>query len=983
MLKIITAFSISIIVLIAIGIYAFQTTNDFKFSTESVRFSQNKITEAEKILGLVQRVESQQRLYIISGNKLFLKTYDLNRKELNQNLAFLNAKEQLQSQIIKDIQEKLDFVEKTIATYSSKGFEAAQTLVMTGEGERMMNRIRKDVDNFIQNENNFMSTQIELSRNHFSKTIRVILFSIFFTILIIVASLVFFIIDFKKRQAIQLELKESNQRFFKIFNKNPGAMILTNLSNYHIEFINDKFTHIFGFEEHEVIGKKSTELRIVTEDLQIQNYQEFLDTGSLNNIEINSKRKDGTNFWVSLSMELIELNEQKYILSTVFDIQDRKLMENKIKSLLDFQNVILDATNFSIITTSYPDGKITSFNAGAEAMLGFKAKEVLHKKSLVDFHLASELEERASRLSEELKIEVKPGGDVCYIKSRILNIKDTNEWTYVSKDGTLISVEASITTLRNTENNIVGYLCIAKDISDNKRAKDEIIRAKESAEQANILKETFLANMSHEIRTPMNAIIGFTDLLIKPELNPKEKDYIKTIKTSSENLLRIINDVLDISKIESGMMVFEQHPLSIKEVFSSLNNMLRKKAEDKQLKLEFKFDQNIPNIVLGDPTRLTQIIINCVGNAIKFTSKGSVFVFAKVLKEEHEHFDIEFSIKDTGIGIAADKLDLIFERFTQAETNTTRNYGGTGLGLSIVKQLVELQGGTISVESIEGEGTTFTFVLPFQKADENQQLISHSHHEIDLTELAKLKVLLVEDNPINIKFINSLFSENSLPKAEIAENGKIAIEKLKNSSYDIILMDIEMPEMNGYDTTVYIREELKLDIPIIAMTAHAMAGEKEKCVQLGMNDYLSKPINAKLLFEKMLYETSKKIEPPIPQKVEEQYINLDFLIESFNGNKALILEIIDSFLEQFPEDFTILENAVLEQNYLIIQKSSHKMKSTISVIGLTSLDDTLSQMEKLASESKNITSITNHFEKVKEVCHLALIQLEKERSKML
>ena len=217
--------------------------------------------------------------------------------------------------------------------------------------------------------------------------------------------------------------------------------------------------------------------------------------------------------------------------------------------------------------------------------------------------------------------------------------------------------------------------------------------AKQLAEESVILKEAFLANMSHEIRTPMNAIIGFTDLLLRKELPSQEPDYVQTIKRSGENLLRIINDILDVSKIDSGVMEFEEHPISIREVFNSLNIMLAQKAKDKKLELEFGFDANVPDTVLGDPTRLTQIILNLVGNAIKFTKAGGVYVFAKLLKEVRGLYQIEFSIKDTGIGIPSDKLQSVFERFSQAETHTTRNYGGTGLGLSIARQLVTLQGG--------------------------------------------------------------------------------------------------------------------------------------------------------------------------------------------------------------------------------------------------------------------------------------------------
>jgi len=401
----------------------------------------------------------------------------------------------------------------------------------------------------------------------------------------------------------------------------------------------------------------------------------------------------------------------------------------------------------------------------------------------------------------------------------------------------------------NMENTQRAVLNILEDYSE----------AKEKAEESTKLKESFLANMSHEIRTPMNAIIGFSDILSKRPLGDQEREYVQTIKTAGENLVNIINDILDISKIEAGMMAFEEVTFSVKEMFKSLHVMLMAKAKEKHLELMFVCDEDMPEILLGDPTRLTQIIINLAGNAIKFTQAGSVVVHAKVLKNNPaENAILEFSIQDTGIGILPDKLVHIFERFRQAESNTTRKYGGTGLGLSIAKQLVELQGGTLTVTSEFKIGSLFSFSIPYKKTLE----ILHEPEAIaknyNMEDLAKLNILVVEDNLLNVKLILSLFSEYNL-KIVVAENGSVGVEKLKEHNgvdsltapFDIILMDMEMPVMNGYEATTIIRNELNSTIPIIAMTAHAMAGEREKCLSLGMNDYISKPIHVNLLFEKM------------------------------------------------------------------------------------------------------------------------------------
>lgn len=404
----------------------------------------------------------------------------------------------------------------------------------------------------------------------------------------------------------------------------------------------------------------------------------------------------------------------------------------------------------------------------------------------------------------------------------------------------------------NMENTQRAVLNILEDYSE----------AKEKAEESTKLKEAFLANMSHEIRTPMNAIIGFSDILFKGKLEEKEREYVKTIKSAGENLLTIINDILDISKIEAGMMTFEDHTFSVKEIFKSLNVMLMSKAEEKNLGLFFSCDDDVPENLFGDPTRLTQIIINLVGNAIKFTTKGNINVRAKVLNSNFKNNKngdtvVEFLVQDTGIGISKDKIEHIFERFRQAESHTTRKYGGTGLGLSIAKQLVELQDGKLSVESEFNVGSIFKFYIPYKKSVEVLSATDTTEKKYNMAKLSKLNILLVEDNRLNVKLILSLFSEYNL-QLEVAENGSIGIEKLKKNKFDIILMDMEMPVMNGYEAAAFIRNDIKSEIPIIAMTAHAMSGERERCLSLGMNDYISKPINANLLFEKM-YELTINI----------------------------------------------------------------------------------------------------------------------------
>jgi signal transduction histidine kinase/ActR/RegA family two-component response regulator len=375
--------------------------------------------------------------------------------------------------------------------------------------------------------------------------------------------------------------------------------------------------------------------------------------------------------------------------------------------------------------------------------------------------------------------------------------------------------------------------------------------ANEKLRESEQLKEQFLTNMSHEIRTPMNAIIGFADLLIKTKLNEKQIQFITAIRDSGQNLLGIINDILDFSKIQAGMLELENIPFSVRSLVASVHTLLESKAAAKNVAFLINCESKIPELVSGDPTRLTQVIVNLAGNAIKFTEKG--FVKLNVtLKETTENYClIEFRIEDSGIGIAAENLHTVFERFIQANADTTRKYGGTGLGLSIVKKLVELQGGKIEVASELGKGSTFTTTIPFEKASTGQlkgntsSPITNEHQQ-----LKGVRVLLAEDNKMNQLLAVEVLTRFGI-FTDVADNGKLAIEKSLQQKYDVILMDMQMAEMDGYQATAYIREELKQDVPIIAMTAHAMAGEREKCLSLGMNDYISKPFHTAELYEKI------------------------------------------------------------------------------------------------------------------------------------
>ena len=388
------------------------------------------------------------------------------------------------------------------------------------------------------------------------------------------------------------------------------------------------------------------------------------------------------------------------------------------------------------------------------------------------------------------------------------------------------------------------------------RQKDLAELEKLKAEQSEKFKQQFLANMSHEIRTPMNSVIGLTNLLMKSKMDQQQEKYLNVIKKSSENLLVIINDILDLSKIEAGKMDFEKIAFSLNDCIDTVYHTMVFKSDEKNLELKHIIDAAVPEVVIGDPVRLNQILINLAGNAIKFTEKGTVTIHIKELSRGDNISILEFSITDSGIGIAQSQLDKIFESFSQASSDTTRKFGGTGLGLTISKQLVELQQGSIYVQSQVGKGTTFSFKIPYQIGTVDD--LNKSEHGIDDVngeDLKGLRILLVEDNGFNqmvaVDTLNDLIPELII---DVAENGLESLEKLKEADYDIILMDIQMPEMDGFEASERIRKDFsapKKNVPIMAMTANVTQEEVEKCFNSGMTAHISKPFDPQELLNKL------------------------------------------------------------------------------------------------------------------------------------
>lgn len=514
------------------------------------------------------------------------------------------------------------------------------------------------------------------------------------------------------------------------------------------------------------------------------------------------------------------------------------------------------------------------------------------------------------------------------------------------------------------------------------KIQEEIIRAKEIAEQAKETQEQFLANTSHEIRTPMNGIIGMTNQLIDTPLTGDQREYLNAISESANSLLVIINDLLDFSKINAGKMTFAKEPLKITELFKNLIYSLQYRSTEKNIRLISSVDEKIPLTLLGDSVRLNQILLNLTGNAIKFTEKGEVKIAAKLLKDDGKKILVLFSVQDTGIGIPKDNLKTIFDSFTQASSRTNRKYGGTGLGLAIAKQLIEQQGGTISVSSKVNEGSVFLFTLPFkiqEKGRKKIKVIGKDVLDFNQPDLLGVSILVVDDNKINQR-VAALTLQKWNAHIELAGSANIAFEIIKNKKTDLILMDITMPDIDGFEATQYIRKKMPAplnNIPIIAMTASALVGDREKCISMGMNEYISKPFNPEELYTKIV--TVLALENRF---INEPIVDLTTLNERAEGDKEYLKEIILSYIQEMPIYVGEMNRFLNEKNRDQIRKQAHKMKSPAKLLGAFELATQLEFIEKSIDGQEVFEKIINSVEQMNSLCMFSVEALKKELSRM-
>jgi PAS domain S-box-containing protein len=744
--------------------------------------------------------------------------------------------------------------------------------------------------------------------------------------------------ELKQNQEKLLEnnefLKLAEEKYKILVESSTDIIFRVNSEGRYI-YVNPTASKITGYTENEIIGKPFTFLLVENFKTKLKNFYNFQMDQKVEStvIEFPIRTKEGNQIWLEQSVKLIKTSDGKVEwIALARDVTEKKIAETSLLRSEEKYRSILENLELGLVEADVNNKIVKAYPKFCE-LVGYSESEILGQNGvdlLLDDEAKAVMDRQIARREEG-----KPS---------------VYELQITKKSGEKVWVMISGAPFYDINNKFMGTIGIHLDISERKKMEEELKTAKELAENSLKSKEMFLANMSHEIRTPLNAIIGMSELLLQSDINTKQQNYLKAISTSSENLLALINDILNFSKIDAGKIELEKIPISIHQVISNSIELLKLKADEKNVLLTYNINENKDNGYLSDSLRLGEVLTNLLSNAIKFTTVGKVHLQCKIV-EENDQFDrVFFEVQDTGIGIPADKLELIFEEFTQVNESTTRVFGGTGLGLSISKKMVSLFGGDLKVHSEIGNGSLFYFDILLQKTTLPKELIPS---EIDASHLANYSILIVDDNDINLILAESILEKWNI-KISKAINGADAVELVSSHDFDLILMDIQMPVLDGIGATWIIRNKLNKNIPIVALTANVEQTEQNRYLENGMDDYLCKPFK-----QHELYHAIKKNLRPNSQEREEvksivSIMDLKNLKETFENNEIIIQKMVQSFLETTPNLIIHFKTALTEQKTDEIKGLAHKVKPSLHYLAKE-------EVSKIAQEIENETNINQTF----------------------
>lgn len=643
---------------------------------------------------------------------------------------------------------------------------------------------------------------------------------------------------------------------------------------------------------------------------------------------------------------------------TCIDITEQKQAEEAVRQSEAKYRRLHQSMMDAFVTVDMA-GNIREFNESYRKMLGYEPEEL---KALRYFDLTPE--PWHSIEGEIVRTQILPNG-----------YSETYEKEYRRKDGTVFPVELRTFLIRDDHGQPSAMWAIVRDITDRKQSEEALRKAKAAAEAANEAKGQFLANMSHELRTPMNAILGMLDLASPKAKDPMVLDCLQTARGSADLLLRLLNDLLDSAKIDSGKLELESAPFSLREMLDQITRVLAVRGSEKGLTFKCRVAEQTPDAVTGDRTRLEQILLNLAGNAIKFTNEGEVEICIR--SEMHgSEASLEFSVRDTGIGIPPARLAQVFEPFTQSDASMTRRFGGTGLGLSICKSLVEMMGSTIRVESEPNRGSTFSFTIRLPLAAELPSGVERLV-PVASTAIFPLKILLVEDNPANQKLARYILEDRG-HVVEVAANGHEARLLSQRNCYDVILMDVQMPGMNGLDVAAAIRkrEDGRSRVPILAMTAHAMQGDRERCLNAGMDGYLSKPINGQEMiglveqWSGQARAVARGQSPVPPGAAPAPLFARERAIALCAGSRELLADMVRCFREDVRSVLPLLEEAFRKGNLGEIARLAHRVKGTLVYLGAEPAVSAALALEEIGTRTVDAAEVERMVNALVQQCRL-------------
>jgi PAS domain S-box-containing protein len=774
---------------------------------------------------------------------------------------------------------------------------------------------------------------------------------------------------------INKEKEEQLRVLSSIAAENTHGVVIANAKGY-VEWVNKSFENITGYSLEEMKGKKPGHVLqgIDTDKKTVDYIREQITNGEPFVCEILNYHKSGSTYWLRLQGQALKDkagNIVKYF-AIEEDITKEKLLAEQLREFEQKFRLALEKIGDNVWEHDFRTG-ITQFSKSENNLLTINKGEE---------HLIDKLWWNSIHKEDTVKVKAI---DELYQKGEINH--HNLEYRIVQPDGSVKWVlDRGVVLEKNRANKPQLILGTHTDITNQKTIEQQLTKAKNDAELSRKSKEIFLANMSHEIRTPLNAILGMGNQLRKSKLSENQLFQLETINTAAENLLVIINDILDLSKIEAGKLSVEKIGFEPKKVVSQAMQVLMHKAEEKGLSLTNTFcDSRLWPVLIGDPYRLNQVLLNLMSNAVKFTEHGSVDVRCKVVSDLPDLQIIEATVEDTGIGMDEEYVSRLFEKFSQEYESISRKFGGTGLGMSICKELVELMGGEIEVQSEKGKGTCVTFRVPFHKGT-TKDIPSAVEGIIGDNFLAGKNILVADDNEMNRLVATTILESYGASVANVTNGEEAYHTLLENKDLHLVLMDIQMPKMNGYTATQKIREA-GIKTPVIALTANAIRGENEKCLNAGMNDFISKPFKEDVFLRKIAHwlnkETSQiKIQPNPTQQIvsenSEKLFSLDGIRSIGQGNTEFVKKMAQLFYQQVPISVSDMKNAYKNDDLEKMGAIAHKIKPSIDNLYITSLKQTIRDIEKAGKEKSNTSELADKIELVSNTINIIVEQLQNE-----